>query len=1158
MSSIPILIEGAGANIYHASTYSEQSLEKKNALAICYNWETYYKLNASLNSQKTFKIHFLPTLNLGGFFDLNYYVILDDFQGTITSRFVYDSVGNLGQVEQNSSKIDVVFIPKSLGANVKVETISEGGDILDFNSGKITELQSQNGYSVGNDNYAFRMKPTANQPMDETIDLKMNVIVSGVSNSNFPRLRFYCCLGIEYDYDHYNEAPKDYSLSSFIPPEFYDCIESMIEIQQYSPYPIQKVISTSQPFCIKTNYGLVIEGEENDVYVLNSDGGCIPFTNVFALRPQEGAYYKIVRNTEATVNIYLLPTIEHYDLNYYFIFNNFNGYITSRYQMDHNNIVVTENSQTNADIAVIIGKNGCNIKVKEENGLLYPEDDHLTSVNGHSLVNESVITFAPIINFSNSENGMYDAKLKVQVTGQNLDKFPKCNFYFYNYEDVLFYSSTDRFISVEARDYSKGEKLYLSNDFSDCDATFHEYKDNDYMVEVTLNKSKNFICFKTKDAFLIEKRDINLVYAARSDYNQYSNSEKDVIAIAQRGLVYYKLNYTFPNEVNEIKFNIFFLPNLGDVDQHKYYIICDNFNGNITSRYVRDDCYNFMYDESQDNQSTYIDLVAVIGTQGANVKIEKLNNATKIIYMDDKTPNQFSFNNKGVSMFYPSNSSSEESLYDTKINVLVTGMNHQIFPHANFYLHLQSCLRYIDIKNDRPIDYSRGLRAFLPDEFDDCYSFDNYPEGEYNMISDDRGKYSVTEISFSDSDRVKCFTTYRSFLIEGRNTKITKGQKGNYTSVIEENALGVSTDSSTYYYRFEHSEGTIKIHFLPNKILHDEKYFVILGSFDGTITSKYDYTYGGLTISETHDIAVVVGSSGRTVRAQAGNGNTQIVGSDQEIINSLSAGDYTFSSDGLIDFTGMPFSSMSGSIIKTEIKVTVSGNALEGFPLVNFYLRYNEVVNYNVENQSPANYIASSNDTGLSSQQKMIIIIVSTVAGVLIIGILIFCIIHKKKNIAKEYTLGKTLGKGAFGQVRLGIHKPTKQVRAIKIMKKAKVNLEDLLSEITILSKLTHPSIMQIYEIFEDNVNIYIVSEYCKGGELFDIISKKGSFTEKEACIIMKQILSAVCYSHQRGIVHRDLKPENILMENTKGLSLKLIDWGCAAQLKKTRKITYN
>ena len=73
---------------------------------------------------------------------------------------------------------------------------------------------------------------------------------------------------------------------------------------------------------------------------------------------------------------------------------------------------------------------------------------------------------------------------------------------------------------------------------------------------------------------------------------------------------------------------------------------------------------------------------------------------------------------------------------------------------------------------------------------------------------------------------------------------------------------------------------------------------------------------------------------------------------------------------------------------------------------------------------------------------------------------------HKKGNISKEYTLGKTLGTGSFGQVRLGIHKATKQVRAIKILKKAEVNMENLVNEIAILSKLSHPSIMQIFEIF--------------------------------------------------------------------------------------------
>ena len=162
---------------------------------------------------------------------------------------------------------------------------------------------------------------------------------------------------------------------------------------------------------------------------------------------------------------------------------------------------------------------------------------------------------------------------------------------------------------------------------------------------------------------------------------------------------------------------------------------------------------------------------------------------------------------------------------------------------------------------------------------------------------------------------------------------------------------------------------------------------------------------------------------------------------------------------------------------------------------------------------------------------------------------------HKTSNISKEYTFGKTVGEGAFGKVRLAVHKATKQTRAVKILQKSKIDMKDLLNEIDILSKLTHPNIMQIYEIFDDNVNLYIVSEYCKGGELFDIISKKGNFSEKDACIIMKQLMSAICYSHQNNIVHKDLKPENILMDDDKdNLAIKIIDWGCAQTIKTSVK----
>ena len=163
----------------------------------------------------------------------------------------------------------------------------------------------------------------------------------------------------------------------------------------------------------------------------------------------------------------------------------------------------------------------------------------------------------------------------------------------------------------------------------------------------------------------------------------------------------------------------------------------------------------------------------------------------------------------------------------------------------------------------------------------------------------------------------------------------------------------------------------------------------------------------------------------------------------------------------------------------------------------------------------------------------------------------------KTTPISKEYIMGKTLGTGTFGTVRLCIHKATKQTRACKIIKKANQDMEALYDEVEILSKLSHPNIMQIFEVYNDKTNFYIVSEFCQGGELFDAISKKGNFTENEACKIIKQVLSAICYSHQNNIVHRDLKPENILLEDKESdLIIKIIDWGCAKNFKKNEKLT--
>lgn len=67
----------------------------------------------------------------------------------------------------------------------------------------------------------------------------------------------------------------------------------------------------------------------------------------------------------------------------------------------------------------------------------------------------------------------------------------------------------------------------------------------------------------------------------------------------------------------------------------------------------------------------------------------------------------------------------------------------------------------------------------------------------------------------------------------------------------------------------------------------------------------------------------------------------------------------------------------------------------------------------------------------------------------------------------------------------------------------------------------------------------------CNGGELFEEVLKKGQFSERDAAILIKQVLSCVNYCHKANIVHRDLKPENILLEKNRGLdAIKIIDFG--------------
>jgi calcium-dependent protein kinase len=154
---------------------------------------------------------------------------------------------------------------------------------------------------------------------------------------------------------------------------------------------------------------------------------------------------------------------------------------------------------------------------------------------------------------------------------------------------------------------------------------------------------------------------------------------------------------------------------------------------------------------------------------------------------------------------------------------------------------------------------------------------------------------------------------------------------------------------------------------------------------------------------------------------------------------------------------------------------------------------------------------------------------------------------EKRGRITKDYQILELLGKGGFGEVKKVIHRLTRDVRAMKIIKKDKCDenyLATLTNEIKIMKQLDHPNIVRLYEIYSDSRNIYLITEYLEGGELFDLILKSKHFNENIAAKIMKQLLSAIAYCHSKKIVHRDLKPENLLIVKNNSFEIKVIDFG--------------
>mmetsp|Transcript_5607 Transcript_5607/g.15401 ORF Transcript_5607/g.15401 Transcript_5607/m.15401 type:complete len:326 (+) Transcript_5607:83-1060(+) len=155
----------------------------------------------------------------------------------------------------------------------------------------------------------------------------------------------------------------------------------------------------------------------------------------------------------------------------------------------------------------------------------------------------------------------------------------------------------------------------------------------------------------------------------------------------------------------------------------------------------------------------------------------------------------------------------------------------------------------------------------------------------------------------------------------------------------------------------------------------------------------------------------------------------------------------------------------------------------------------------------------------------------------------------KSKELPPElgdYEMGKELGSGHFSRVKLATRKSDGLKCAIKIMKKPapgkKIQFD---TEVEIMRRIDHPTIVKLHEVFETDDKVYLVMELLTGGELFDRIVDVGHFTEKDAAEMTSKLISAVKYMHDQGVVHRDLKPENMLMtDETKEAKVKITDFG--------------
>jgi len=151
----------------------------------------------------------------------------------------------------------------------------------------------------------------------------------------------------------------------------------------------------------------------------------------------------------------------------------------------------------------------------------------------------------------------------------------------------------------------------------------------------------------------------------------------------------------------------------------------------------------------------------------------------------------------------------------------------------------------------------------------------------------------------------------------------------------------------------------------------------------------------------------------------------------------------------------------------------------------------------------------------------------------------------------KDFEPIAIIGKGAFGEVRVCRYKPTGEIMAVKKMKKDEMYKKNQIlhvrAEKEVLAEAKIPWVVELKYSFQDEVYLYLVMEFCPGGDLMSLLINKDILSEDEARFYTAELILSLEAVHKLKCIHRDIKPDNILID--KSGHIKLSDFGLSKKI---------